>query len=1304
MATLVLSAVGAATGGAFGFSAFGLTSSAIGRALGATVGRFIDQSILGTGSQAVEHGRVERFRLTGASEGAPIPQGYGRVRVAGQAIWSSRFLEHKKTERAESSSGKGAPRGPETTTYRYTVSVAFALCEGEITRVGRIWADGVEIAPTDINLRVYKGTETQQPDPKMEAVEGAGKVPAYRGLAYVVLEDLELGPYGNRIPQFSFEVMRPEQPKITEEPIGLARSIEAVALLPGSGEYALATTPIHFSDDPGKNRTANVNSPSGQPDIVTSLKALEQEVPKWRSTLLIVSWFGDDLRAGSCSIRPKVERKDRDGVGMPWQVSGLPRSLADEVPRKDGRPVYGGTPTDQSVIEAIREVHSRGSATVYYPFILMDQLSGNDLPDPYGGTGQPMLPWRGRITSSLAAGLAGSPDGTAVADQEVAAFFGTALPEHFTPSGKTIGYSGPAEWSYRRFILHQAHLCALAGGVDAFCIGSEMRGLTWIRGANGFPAVEALRALAADVRTILPDAKLGYAADWSEYFGYHPPDGSGDVYFHLDPLWADPDIDFIGIDNYMPLSDWRDDREHQDAHWGSIYNLEYLKSNVAGGEGYDWYYAGENARLKQDRTLISDGAHGEPWIYRYKDLVSWWSNPHHERRGGARSETPTPFVPRSKPIWFTEFGCAAIDKGTNQPNKFLDPKSSESEYPYFSTGARDDLIQMQYLRAIYAHWRDPANNPVSDIYGGPMVDMTRAHVWAWDARPYPQFPGDTDLWSDGENYDRGHWLTGRVSSRSLSDVVTEICARSGVAEPDVSALYGLVRGYTVSEVGGARAALQPLMLAYGFDGIEREGRLAFRSRTATPDADVDTPRLAVSPELDAPVEQSRAPQAETAGRLRLTHVDADGVYEARSAETVHPAEEDPTVAQTELPLVLTDGEGRRITERWLAEARIARDKIKLALPPSRLAVGPGDTITLDGGGNRWRVDRLEQGEHQLLEATRVEPETYVPSDTTSLRARLKPYVPALPVYPLFLDLPLLTGTEEPHAPRLAVYADPWPGRAAVYDSSFDSGYSFNMTVDAPAVVGETLTELAASRSGAVDRGPALRVRLYGGSLASVPWASLLNGANAAAVGNDELQDWEVMQFAEAVLVAPDTWELRRRLRGQVGTEHLMLPSRPAGSRFVLIDALVQPDVPLESRGLVRHWRIGPAMRNYDDPSYVHLARAFDGAGLRPYAPAHLRVRRSGGDRDVTWIRRARLEADSWAGYDIPLDERRERYLVRVLSGTTPVREVVVSSPDWTYPAADFATDAALGAPLRVEVAQISDRYGPGPFARRTIDE
>src|SRR5688572_7801622 len=113
-------------------------------------------------------------------------------------------------------------------------------------------------------------------------------------------------------------------------------------------------------------------------------------------------------------------------------------------------------------------------------------------------------------------------------------------------------------------ILHYAHLCAAAGGVDAFLIGSELRGIPQVRsGASSYPAVGELVDLAANVRGVLGSGtKLSYAADWSEYFGHHPQDGSGDVFFHLDPLWANADIDFVGIDNSMPLADWRDGLDH----------------------------------------------------------------------------------------------------------------------------------------------------------------------------------------------------------------------------------------------------------------------------------------------------------------------------------------------------------------------------------------------------------------------------------------------------------------------------------------------------------------------------------------------------------------------------------------------------------------------------------------------------------------------------------------------------------------------------------------------------------------------
>ena len=103
MATIVLSAVGAAAGAGLGGSVLGLSTAVLGRAVGASIGRAIDQRLFGAGSAPVETGRVDRFRLSGAGEGQDIAQIFGRMRVGGQIIWASRFLQSAHT----SGGGKG---------------------------------------------------------------------------------------------------------------------------------------------------------------------------------------------------------------------------------------------------------------------------------------------------------------------------------------------------------------------------------------------------------------------------------------------------------------------------------------------------------------------------------------------------------------------------------------------------------------------------------------------------------------------------------------------------------------------------------------------------------------------------------------------------------------------------------------------------------------------------------------------------------------------------------------------------------------------------------------------------------------------------------------------------------------------------------------------------------------------------------------------------------------------------------------------------------------------------------------------
>ncbi len=227
--------------------------------IGATIGRVIDDRVIGSLSPARQLGpRLDGLKIQGTAEGAPMACVFGRARVAGQVIWAARFLEGKVKGRA----GKGGPR---TVDYAYSLSFAVALCEGEIDGIGRVWADGRLMELNGVAMRVHRGGEDQRPDPLIEAVEQ--DAPAYRGVAYVVFEDLPLGPFGDRVPQLSFEVFRRPRgagPRLEDR-------LEGVCLIPGAGEFALATEAVVRREGLTRTTAENVHNGEGRADLIVSL-------------------------------------------------------------------------------------------------------------------------------------------------------------------------------------------------------------------------------------------------------------------------------------------------------------------------------------------------------------------------------------------------------------------------------------------------------------------------------------------------------------------------------------------------------------------------------------------------------------------------------------------------------------------------------------------------------------------------------------------------------------------------------------------------------------------------------------------------------------------------------------------------------------------------------------------------------------------------------------------------------------------------------------------------------------------------
>lgn len=1298
MATLVLQVAGAYLGGP------------IGAAIGTFIGSQIDAQLFATTTKS-QGPRLSSLTVQASTEGAPIPEIAGGVRLAGQIIWATNYKEVPTTQK-QGGKGTGATT-TETTTYAYYGNFAVGLCEGVIDRIGRIWADGKPLDQTGVTLRVYRGTADQLPDSLIEGVQGTGQAPAYRGTAYVVFDHFALAPFGNRIPQLTFEVFRKVGTQASLEDL-----ITAVSVIPGAGERVYDT--VIQRRYVSVTQTAPENNATGKPeaDFGVAMDDLQASLPHVDTVFLVVGWFGSDLRAGNCTIRPKVEVTAKNTAPDVWRVHGIDRGSAAVVSQVNGRPAYGGTPSDDSLVRAVRDLHARGLSVFLYPFLFMDVPSDNALPNPYGGASQPAFPWRGRITCSPAPGVSGTPDKTAAAGTQVAGFFGAATPGQVSvsvdagSSQVSVGYSGPSEWSYRRFLLHYAKLAAAINGVapgavSGIMIGSEVRGLCQVRdGAASFPAVRALKTLADDVKGIVGSSvKVSYGADWSDYNGYKPADSSGDFFFHLDPLWAASSIDLVGIDNYVPLSDWRDGTGHRDAAVAkSIYDPAYLASNIEGGEDYDWYYASQAARDAQTRSPISDGAYGKPWMFRSKDFRGWWSNQHFDRPGGVQSATPTAWAAQSKPIWFTEWGVPSVDRGTNQPNVFYDPKSSESEFPYYSRGTRDDLIQRRGHEAMLSYWADPTKNPTSTVYGGPMIG--KISVWTWDARPFPAWPSRTDLWSDGGQWPFGHWIKGKIGFGDLAALVAERCGRVGFTDVDVSQLVGVVSGYTRDQPMSPRAEIELLMQAFAFDAVESEELIRFVPRGGQPIATFDLDHL-LGDAANEPLKLTRAQETDLPNTVTITFTDVAKEYQPGSVSSQRLAGYSGRTANTALALVMDSDQAQQIADRNLAEPWIGRESGQFSLPPSALAYEPCDVVNLVVGGQArpFRLGKITDAWTRAVEAVRAEGSLYGPI----LPGPAPPASVVPPVYgPAVLrimDLPILSDADAPYAPYVAASAQPWAG-VTVLDSPTGADFALDTSLPIEGTLGETLAALNSGPLYRWDDGNVLRVQLYSGALASKSEAAVLSGQNAVALQNPA-GDWEIVQFVSAALVGSGVYELRQLLRGCMGTEDAMWSPLPVAAPVVLLDGAVkQLGVTLSERGSARFYRWGSSRLPSTDPSWRQATFTPRAVGLLPWRPVHLTgARNRAGDLSISWIRQTRLDG-YWNGdstTDVPLNEQAEAYEVDILNGANVVRTLSSGAPAATYTAAQQAADFGGAQPsLTVVVYQLSATVGRGRPATATL--
>lgn len=1313
MATLLLTAAV----GSLGLSGFGLFAATL---AATAVGTFIDNRLFGVSQNTQNEGpRLTELQVSTSSEGQPIKRLYGRARIGGNLIWTTKFNE-VKTENTEKVGGKGGgSQTVTTTTYTYYINLAFAFTEGnERCRIGRIWMDNELFDTNGVTYRFYPGSRNQGRDPKIRAVEGDNKTPAFRGVAYIVFERLDLTKFGNRIPQVTAEIIVPINDPDAEI---LENLVEGVNLIPATGEVAYSTTPSIKDDGFGNAIAENIHLKADETDFELSIEDLVAQVPNVKQMNLVVSWFGTDLRLSHCELEPRVEVTTGKVLEpVDWQVDGLVRSGAVAVSQVDigggeMRPAFGGTPSDHSIVEALQYLCDEQEINVlFYPFILMDIPSGNGLPDPYGGTEQAVYPWRGRITTSDPATV----DGTSTAQTEIDAFFGSASASDFTISGTTVSWNGSAsEKGYRRFILHYAHLFARAAltlddpsRAYGFYVGTEMRGVTQTRrnGTGVYPGVTAFSDLIDDVKAIFNAAgltvRVSYAADWSEYHSHRPSDGSNDVFFNMDPIWSNSNCAYVAIDNYTPISDWRDGVSHADYGSGNdaygnpkattIYSHNYLKGQIEGGEQYDYYYASDSDRDNQIRTPIVDGAEGKDWVFRQKDFRNWWNNLHYNRPGGVESGTPTSWTAAEKKIVFSEYGCPAVDKGTNQPNVFYDPKSSESFLPYFSSGQRDDTLQRAYYESIITYWRDNAPT-VSSVK---MIDPTDMYAWTWDARPFPAFPYRTDFWSDGENWQLGHWLNGRVGVVPLGELVKIICGWVGFTEEDidVSGLVGAnttVRGYPIDNIMSPREALNPLFSAYLFDGFESQGKIKFLLRANTPFSPLDIEQFVTSTENPSGYQLNRAQETELPAKSILSYYDEEKEYQVGTVGDQRQTTTSVVVVELRFPLVLPQNVMSTLAAIVIEETWAARESLEFTLPPSEIAFDPGDgfIITIGNRSLNFRLTGVQKAADLSMSAEGINTTIYdALVDGAGANSTGGVTIAGKTVLRI-MDLPLVTGEEpRPWAPRLAAYQSPFPPAVNIYEDTGED-LILNDQLFVSTQMGVLVTALPAGPHHIIDEGNIIQIDMNDPNfqVLSDTELNVRNGANAIAVRTDA-GDWEVIKFVNAALQSGRRYNLSRLFRGQLGTWPIMAASISIGAPVVFLDSLsiIPLNIPESRKFDSIDLRYGPNVYPTGSSFYQDVTHVGKAVGQLPYPVADVQFFPGDGEVTITWKRQTRFGGEGFEEAEVPLNEDNEQYQIDLLDGSDVLLSTVeVTSPTYTY----------SGAPsvFKARIYQMSASVGRG---------
>ena len=352
----------------------------------------------------------------------------------------------------------------------------------------------------------------------------------------------------------------------------------------------------------------------------------------------------------------------------------------------------------------------------------------------------------------------------------------------------------------------------------------------------------------------------------------------------------------------------------------------------------------------------------------------------------------------------------------------------------------------------------------------------------------------------------------------------------------------VVVGYAAYGVS-VRSAVSPLVDSFSVDLFD-DGEHLRPSVTAYTISDADLGNGAEG-ELAAKLERELAPAREAPTALRLSYYDATLDYqsgEARASSGEQPGKEE----RIELPAVLDANAAKSLVQDLMSRRLAKRDKLTVRLPPRFLGLEPGAQLEVPASPSRWIVATC------AIDAFVAVAELW-PARGSAVA--------------LVADAGRIVGNPDGAAgePVLALMETPAglsPNQASLMLAASSAVAAWKSRAVELNLGGQLSTLRTAARKSRLGRAasdqPAgqaydivdtVDIQLIDDSqwLTSCDDAALASGANMAIIGK------ELVQFRDAIPLAPGKFRLGRLLRGRDGTEAAMA-GHVAGEWFVLVEA------------------------------------------------------------------------------------------------------------------------------------------------------